>query len=39
MIEEVEYVNVSLRNQPYETAWENAYKQRYIEQYARLLVR
>lgn len=34
MIEEVEDMKVSLRNQTYETAWGNAYKQGYIEQYA-----
>ena len=38
MIEEVKDVNVSLRNQAYETAWGNAYKQRYIERCAQLLV-
>lgn len=38
MIEEVEYMNVILRNQAYETAWKNIYKQRYIEQLAQALV-
>ena len=38
MIDEVENMNMSLRNQAYETAWEHAHKQRYIEQYAQLLV-
>ena len=32
MVEEVENVNMSLRNQAYETAWVNAHKQRYIKQ-------
>ena len=31
MIEEVENMNVTLRNQAYETAWENVHKQRYIK--------
>ena len=31
-------MKVSLRNQAYETAWGNAYKQRYIERCAQLLV-
>ena len=34
MIEEVEYMNVILRNQAYETAWKKVYKQRYNEQFA-----
>ena len=38
MIDEVENMNMSLRNQAYETAWESAHKQRHIEQHAQLLV-
>ena len=38
MIEEVENMNVTLRNQAYETAWANVHKQRYIKEYAQPLV-